>query len=64
MANDTWNSSVVKQNLNPTWTPEDCHDFLAWALRIEGRCGDVALEEVVVFVESRKEKLGNRLSEH
>eukprot|EP00913_Durusdinium_trenchii_P033068 g30958.t1 len=27
VANDTWNSSVVKQNLNPTWTEDDRHDF-------------------------------------
>lgn len=28
VANDTWKSSVVKQNCNPTWTPEDVHDFV------------------------------------
>lgn len=30
VANDTWKSSVVKQNCNPTWTPEDVHDFVVF----------------------------------
>lgn len=30
VANDTWNSSVVKQNLNPTWTEDDRHDFVVF----------------------------------
>lgn len=30
MANDTWSSSVIKQELNPVWEATETHDFVVF----------------------------------